>query len=132
MRPRVVLLLYLKTVGAVAVEQLNCLKFLHGSYLSLILDMMVRAANLHSSLTHSGGWGWVEHSSAFCEGQSLCDWEGAVLIRNMMGEMTKSEVTMRVTVVKASLCRVVERRMKMHGAHNQQPITLGAWLEQED
>lgn len=67
----------------------------------------------------------AEHSSAFCEGQSLGDCEGALLMRNIMGEMTSSEVTISVAAVKANLCSVVERLMKMHGAHNQQPMTFG-------
>lgn len=101
--PKVVLLLYLKRVGAISEEQLNCLKFRHGSYFSLIRDFMVSAANLHASEVHSGGVGVEEHSSAFCEGQSLFDCDGAVLIRNIIGEMTRSEVTIRVAAVSANL-----------------------------
>lgn len=124
--PKVVLLLYLKSVGAVSEEQLYCLKLRHGSYFSLILDWIVRAASLHSSVLHSGGVGVVVHSSARCEGQSFCDCDGAVLIRKIIGEMTRSEVTIKVAAVNANLWRVVDRLMKMQGAQIQQLITFGA------
>lgn len=87
---------------------------------------MVKAANRHPSVLHSGGVGVVVHSSAFCEGQSFCDCEGAVLIRKIMGEMTRSEVTISVAAVSANLWRVVDRLMKMHGAQSQQPMS-GGW-----
>lgn len=89
------------------------------------------AAILHSSVLHSGGGtGVAEQSSALWEKQSLGDCEGAVLMRKIMGEMTSSEVTIKVAAVSANLWSVVERLIQMHGAHTQQPIIFGGCNQQ--
>lgn len=84
-------------------EQLKFLKFTHGSNFQLSLACILEAANLQTDSVHSGGGAIVgmQLSSSIKQSRGSC--EGAVLIRNKIGEATSRDVINNVMVVIATL-----------------------------